>query len=219
MSLYFTPPNYGLGVILGRLPKKYTFLGYFYSAMAVCDSNKLVSSSQLCQYLYYDYLNMFFPEPKIFGSADGWPAGRRRRAVRREVLAGSTDWRHRPQRPSWRSVSTKPNDRQATRSGAGQAKAERECGVTSAGWAARDSVSRVDQALCDRPGTGRVRRWPAGAWTGQPGSQKRRGDTQIRSTARRSAGSEKLVRPLTARAGGTRRRTLGNRRMSGPATW
>ena len=34
------------------------------------------------------------------------------------MLAGSTDWRHRRQRLSGRSASTKPNDRQATRRGA-----------------------------------------------------------------------------------------------------
>ena len=49
----------------------------------------------------------FFPEPKIFGSE-------------REVLAGSTDWRHLRPRLSGRSASTTPDDRQATRSGAGQ---------------------------------------------------------------------------------------------------
>ena len=36
------------------------------------------------------------------------------------MLADSTDWRHRRQRLSGRSASTKPNDRQATRSGAGR---------------------------------------------------------------------------------------------------
>ena len=44
---------------------------------------------------------LFFPEPKILemngrpvGSGRPEPAGRRRRAVRRAVLAVSTDWRH-----------------------------------------------------------------------------------------------------------------------------
>ena len=67
------------------------------------------------------------------------PAGRRRRAVRREVLAGSTDWRHRRQRLSGRSASTKPDDRQATRSGAGRGctarrVAEARPGCSPEGW-------------------------------------------------------------------------------------
>ena len=52
---------------------------------------------------------------KALGSADGWPAFgrstiRKRHAVRREELAGSTDWRRRRQRLSGRSASTRPND-------------------------------------------------------------------------------------------------------------
>ena len=65
----------------------------------------------------------FFPEPQVLG----WPvrvkkglSGRRRRAVRRGGSAGSTDWRHRRQRLSGRLASTTPDDRQATRSGAGR---------------------------------------------------------------------------------------------------
>ena len=40
------------------------------------------------------------------------------------------------------SVSTKPNDRQATRIGAGRANAKKESGVISAGWATMATRAR-----------------------------------------------------------------------------
>ena len=99
------------------------------------------------------------------------PAGRRRRAVKREVLAGSTDWRHRRQRLSGRSASTKPNDRQATRSGAGRANASRGVPETRRSrWA-----GRRPRGTCAAPGRGYarvVRQVQAASEAGQnPGSR------------------------------------------------
>ena len=83
----------------------------------------------------------FLPaEPTIFGAEDRRLArssaqpGQGRRAVRGEVLAGSTELRHRRQRLSGRLASTKPNDSQATRSGAGRGeRGVRESSVIASG--------------------------------------------------------------------------------------
>ena len=136
----------------------------------------------------------FILEPQVFG----WPvrvkkgfSGRRRRAVRRGGLAGSTDWRHRRQRLSGRLASTTPDDRQATRSGAG-----RGC-----------TASRAAEA---RPGRLEGRAAPPGG-----GGARAQSNTGARARGRRvgegRAGPDSENESARAEAQPTHGRQRGNR--------
>ena len=160
------------------------------------------------------------------------PAGRRRRAVRREVLADSTDLdggidgndcqggRHQQNRMTGRQRAAGPDER---------TRRENPASPVQVGPPVTDQSTGRPSTVCVRPGTGDVK--PV-LWPDSPGRFRGPGHAKIASTAQRSAGSEKLVRPRKsgtaqtapsgdARAGpgGTRRWTQEDRRMSGPEPW